>query len=86
MWLKLCLLLIYIVVLFILARMLEAISWYETGSLSKRLLDPMTLSVMKLKALLEQRGVGFEGVVLEKSDLTELVEGSGMCCNICVCQ
>ncbi|XP_071089543.1 E3 ubiquitin-protein ligase RNF103-like [Haliotis cracherodii] len=77
MWLKLCLLLIYIVVLFILARMLEAISWYETGSLSKRLLDPMTLSVMKLKALLEQRGVGFEGVVLEKSDLTELVEGSG---------
>ena len=76
MWLKLCLLLMYITVLFLLARLVEALTWYETGSLSRRLLDPMTLSVAKLKALLEQRGVSYDAVV-EKAELTQLVEGSG---------
>ncbi|ESO82857.1 hypothetical protein LOTGIDRAFT_211488 [Lottia gigantea] len=76
MWLKLCLLLIYVTFLFIIARFIEAVTWYETGSLSRRLLDPMTLSVMKLKALLHQRGVTYDGVV-EKSDLTQLVESTG---------
>ncbi|KAK6185917.1 hypothetical protein SNE40_008051 [Patella caerulea] len=76
MWLKLCLLLIYVTALFIIARLIEAVTWYETGSLSRRLLDPMTLSVMKLKALLHQRGVTYDSVV-EKSDLTQLVEGTG---------
>nr|KAG5705250.1 hypothetical protein BaRGS_011276 [Batillaria attramentaria] len=76
MWLKLCLLLIYITVLFVLARILEAVAWYETGTLSRRLLDPMALSVAKLKALLEQRGVSYDTVV-EKSELSQLVEGSG---------
>lgn len=76
MWLKLCLLLMYITVLFMLARLVEALTWYETGSLSRRLLDPMTLSVAKLKALLEQRGVSYDTVV-EKAELTKLVEGSG---------
>ncbi|KAL8572682.1 hypothetical protein ACOMHN_049811 [Nucella lapillus] len=75
MWLKLCLLLIYIIVLFLLARLVEALTWYETGSLSRRLLDPMTVSVAKLKALLEQRGVSYDTVV-EKAELTQLVEGS----------
>ena len=64
--------------LFILARIVEAVSWYEAGFLSRRLLDPMSLSVLKLKALLEQRGVSFEEIVLEKKDLTELVESSGI--------
>lgn len=77
MWLKLCLLLIYITVLFLLARILETVTWYETGSLSRRLLDPMALSVAKLKALLEQRGVSYDTVV-EKSELCQLVDGSGM--------
>ena len=36
----------------------------------------MTLSVLKLKALLEQRGISYDNVV-EKSELTELVEASG---------
>ncbi|XP_041368094.1 E3 ubiquitin-protein ligase RNF103-like [Gigantopelta aegis] len=77
MWLKLCLLLIFMIFLFILARIVEAVSWLEAGFLSRRLLDPMSLSVLKLKALLEQRGVSFEEIVLEKKDLTDLVESSG---------
>ena len=77
MWFKLCLLLFYIIVLFVLARLVEALTWYENGSLSRRLLDPMTLSVAKLKALLEQRGVSYDYAV-EKTVLTKLVEGSGM--------
>lgn len=76
MWLKITLLLIYLSVLFLLARLLEAIAWYEHGQLSRSLLDPMTLSVLKLKALLEQRGISYDNVV-EKSELTELVEASG---------
>ena len=73
---QITLLLIYLSVLFLLARLLEAISWYEQGQLSRSLLDPMTLSVLKLKALLEQRGISYDNVV-EKSELTELVEASG---------
>lgn len=76
MWIKLILLLIYVAVLFVLARVLEAVSWIETGVLSHRLLDPMTLSVLKLKTLLEQRGVSYEGVV-EKPELSELVDTTG---------
>lgn len=79
MWLKLCLLLIYISLLFILSRVLDAIAWCESGyggAFSHQLLDPMLLSVAKLKALLEQRGVSYEGVV-EKSELTSLVDSSG---------
>ena len=76
MWLKLVLLIIYVAILFILARLLEAVTWVESGQLSRRLLDPMTLSVLKLKALLEQRGVNYETAV-EKQDLTELVEATG---------
>lgn len=77
MWFKLILLLIYVAVLFVLARVLEAVSWIETGVLSHRLLDPMTLSVLKLKTLLEQRGVSYEGVV-EKPELSELVDTTGL--------
>jgi hypothetical protein len=61
MFLKLILFLAYIVILFILARLLEAIAWIEVGNLSRRLLDPMTMSVIKLKALLDQRGINYEG-------------------------
>ncbi|CAG5136064.1 unnamed protein product [Candidula unifasciata] len=79
MWLKCCLLLMYILLLFVLSRILEAISWCESsysGALSRHLLDPMVLSVARLKALLEQRGVSYDNVV-EKSELTNLVETSG---------
>lgn len=74
--LQITLLLIYLLVLFLLARLLECIAWFEHGQLSRGLLDPMTLSVLKLKALLEQRGISYDSVV-EKSELTELVEASG---------
>ncbi|KAK7009837.1 dual oxidase 1 [Biomphalaria glabrata] len=79
MWLKLCLLLLYIFLLFIISRMLDAIYWCEIGygaSFSRQLLDPMVLSVSKLKALLEQRGVSYEGVI-EKSELGRLVDSTG---------
>jgi len=42
-----------------------------------RLLDPVSLSVRRLKALLDQRGVSYTGVV-ERQELTELVHQSGM--------
>ncbi|CAI9738730.1 E3 ubiquitin-protein ligase RNF103-like [Octopus vulgaris] len=77
MWLRIVLLIIYIAVLFVIARLLETFAWYDAGLLAHRLLDPMTLSVKKLKALLEQRGVGYEGIV-EKKELTGLVEATGV--------
>ncbi|KAJ8317391.1 hypothetical protein KUTeg_005295 [Tegillarca granosa] len=76
MWLRLLLLLIYFLVLFILARILETVAWGGTSNLSRRLLDPMTMSVLKLKALLEQRGISYEGAV-EKQELSELVSSTG---------
>lgn len=76
MFLKLILFLAYIVILFILARIIETLTWIEVGNLSRRLLDPMTMSVIKLKALLEQRGINYEGAI-EKQELAELVESSG---------
>ncbi|OWF38279.1 E3 ubiquitin-protein ligase RNF103-like [Mizuhopecten yessoensis] len=76
MWLKLVLVILYVMVLFVLARILETVTWVESGNISRRLLDPMTMSVLKLKALLEQRGISYEGAV-EKRDLSDLVESTG---------
>lgn len=76
MWWKLLLLTLYLGVLFLLSRLLEAVAWYEGGYLASRLLDPVSLSVKKLKMLLDQRGVSYAGVV-EKQELTDLMEASG---------
>ncbi|XP_069139885.1 E3 ubiquitin-protein ligase RNF103-like [Argopecten irradians] len=76
MWLKLVLVIFYALVLFVLARILETVTWVESGNISRRLLDPMTMSVLKLKALLEQRGISYEGAV-EKRELSDLVEATG---------
>ncbi|XP_033757131.1 E3 ubiquitin-protein ligase RNF103-like [Pecten maximus] len=76
MWLKLVLVIMYVMVLFVLARILETVTWAESGNISRRLLDPMTMSVLKLKALLEQRGISYEGAV-EKRELADLVESTG---------
>lgn len=76
MWGKLVLLVLYLAVLFVLSRILEAIAYYEDGYLASHLLDPVSLSVRKLKILLDQRGVSYAGVV-EKKELTELVDASG---------
>ena len=78
MWWKLFLLALYLTVLFILSRLLETVAYYEGGYLASRLLDPVSLSVRKLKLLLDQRGVSYAGVV-EKQELTELIESSGKC-------
>ena len=82
MWWKLVLLMLYLAVLFVLSRILEAVAYYEGGYLASRLLDPVSLSVRKLKILLDQRGVSYAGVV-EKQELTELVDASG---KLAICQ
>ncbi len=79
MWWKLLLLSLYLVLLFILSRILEAVAYYEGGYLASRLLDPVSLSVRRLKTLLDQRGVSYAGVV-ERHELTELVDASGELC------
>ena len=83
MWWKLFLLALYLTVLFILSRLLETVAYYEGGYLASRLLDPVSLSVRKLKLLLDQRGVSYAGVV-EKQELTELIESSGKCFDLCL--
>lgn len=59
-----------------LARLFEAVVWYETGTFASQLVDPVTLSYKKLKTILEHRGLGYSGLV-EKKDVSELVEKSG---------
>ena len=76
MWWKIFLLAVYLTVLFVLSRLLETVAYYEGGYLASRLLDPVSLSVRRLKLLLDQRGVSYAGVV-EKQELTELIESSG---------
>jgi len=77
MWWKLVLLTIYLAVLFVLSRILEVVTHYQGGYLPSRLLDPVSLSVQRLKALLDQRGVSYTGIV-ERHELTELVQQSGV--------
>lgn len=76
MWLKLFFLLLYFAVLFLLARLFEAVVWYETGVFATQLVDPVSLSYSKLKTILESRGLGYSGLP-EKKDVSELVEKSG---------
>nr|WNN92446.1 E3 ubiquitin-protein ligase RNF103 [Miichthys miiuy] len=76
MWLKLFFLLLYFIVLFMLARIFEAVVWYETGMFATQLVDPVTLSYTKLKTILKCRGLGYSGLA-EKKDVSELVEKSG---------
>eukprot|EP00057_Strongylocentrotus_purpuratus_P015178 XP_011669652.1 PREDICTED: E3 ubiquitin-protein ligase RNF103-like [Strongylocentrotus purpuratus] len=73
---KIVFLLVYATLLFLLARMLEYIPWYQTGLLMMKLIDPVSLSVKKLKSLLDGRGLSYEGVI-DKAELTQLVEESG---------
>lgn len=74
---KLLLLIIYFLIVFLVARILDVSSaWLEAGCLATHFFDPFTLSVRKLKAILERRGVSYTGVV-EKNELVDLVEASG---------
>ncbi|XP_048373517.1 charged multivesicular body protein 3 isoform X4 [Sphaerodactylus townsendi] len=76
MWLKLLFLLLYFVGLFVLARLLEAVVWYETGFLASQLVDPVALSFRKLRTILECRGLAYSGLP-EKKDVRQLVQKSG---------
>lgn len=76
MWLKLFFLLLYFSVLFVLARLVEAVVWYETGTFATQLVDPVSLSYRRLKTILECRGLGHSGLA-EKKEVSELVEKSG---------
>ena len=76
MWWKGLILALYLVLMFLLSRLLEAVTYYEGGYLASRLLDPVSLSVRKLKTLLENRGVKYAGIV-EKSELNKIVKESG---------
>ncbi|XP_054453353.1 LOW QUALITY PROTEIN: E3 ubiquitin-protein ligase RNF103-like [Anoplopoma fimbria] len=76
MWLKMFFLLLYFILLFMLARIFEAVVWYETGMFATQLVDPVSLSYKKLKTILECRGLGYSGLA-EKKDVSELVEKSG---------
>ncbi|XP_070818828.1 E3 ubiquitin-protein ligase RNF103 isoform X2 [Chaetodon trifascialis] len=76
MWLKFFFLLLYFILLFMLARIFEAVVWYETGVFATQLVDPVTLSYKKLKTILECRGLGYSGLAAKK-DVSELVEKSG---------
>ncbi|KAM9375410.1 E3 ubiquitin-protein ligase RNF103 [Pholidichthys leucotaenia] len=76
MWLKLFFLLLYFLVLFMLARIFETVVWYETGTFSAQLVDPVTLSYKQLKTILEVRGLGCSGLA-QKEDVSDLVEKSG---------
>ncbi len=73
---RLGLLLLYLALLFLLVRVIETLSWYEAGFLATQIIDPFSLSVRKLKHLLDGRGVSYDGVV-EKKELTNLVHTSG---------
>lgn len=71
-------LLSYLLLAFLTARIFEISStWLKAGCLASQLLNPFALSVRKLKAILEQRGVSYKGLV-EKKELAELVEACGV--------
>ena len=61
MWLKLCFLLLYFTLLFVLARVLEVV-WYERGAFTAQLVDPVGLSLERLRSVLELRGLGPRGL------------------------
>nr|KAG5695260.1 hypothetical protein BaRGS_008088 [Batillaria attramentaria] len=71
---KIFLFIIYLAILFAVARLLDVVTWCVTGSLGP--LDPMVLSVVQLKAILEWRGIRSDTAV-EKSDLAQFVKQSG---------
>ncbi|CAH1277036.1 RNF103 [Branchiostoma lanceolatum] len=73
---RLLLLLVYLCLLMVAVRLLEAATWFEAGFLAGQVLDPLSISVRRLKMILDSRGVSYKGV-LEKRELTDLVENSG---------
>lgn len=75
-WIQVTLLIIYLVLVFLISRLLDLVLWYQHGIPSTHIVDPLLLSVRQLKHLLENRGVSYAGYV-EKKELAQLVEASG---------
>lgn len=76
-WIQTTLLVIYLLLVFIVSRILDLVLWYQHGISSTQIVDPLLLSVRQLKHLLENRGVSYAGYV-EKKELAELVEASAV--------
>ncbi|PNF21993.1 hypothetical protein B7P43_G17696 [Cryptotermes secundus] len=76
-WIQTTLLIIYLVLVFVISRILDLVLWYQHGISSTQIVDPLLLSVRQLKQLLENRGVSYTGYV-EKKELAELVEASAI--------
>ena len=78
MWLKLLLLVAYVILLLAFSRILEVAEWYTYGRItySSTILNPMTLSVHELKSLIEGRGLD-STIVIEKQDLVQLLVSTG---------
>ncbi|XP_061581961.1 E3 ubiquitin-protein ligase RNF103 [Cololabis saira] len=76
MWLKLFFLLLYFCLLFVLARVLEAVVWCESGAFPMQLVDPLGLSYEQLKTVLEGRGLGHSGLE-DRGDARDLLHKSG---------
>lgn len=74
---KVILVLIYLLLVFLAAKVLDiSSSWLELSCVASPLLNPLALSVKKLKSLLDERGVSYAGVV-DKGELAQLVKESG---------
>lgn len=75
MWVPLMLLLLYLVLMFMMCRVLDVLFWCQQGISPTVIVDPIVLSVRQLKQLLEIRGVSYTGYV-EKQELAHLVKAS----------
>lgn len=75
-WVPLIILLLYLVLMFMMCRVLDLLLWCQQGISPTVIVDPIVLSVRQLKQLLEIRGVSYTGYV-EKQELVHLVKSSG---------
>ncbi|CAG0899780.1 unnamed protein product [Cyprideis torosa] len=76
MWLKFFLFVVYLVLLFLISRVLEVWDWYGSGLWSSSQLVPSSLGVRDLKSVLDYRSVEY-WTAIEKTDLVAYVEKSG---------
>ncbi|XP_054263281.1 E3 ubiquitin-protein ligase RNF103-like [Macrosteles quadrilineatus] len=74
-WTPLCLLVLYLVLMFMVARLLDLLTWCHQGVTPTDMVDPLLLSVRQLKLLLEIRGISYTGYY-EKRELAHLVEST----------
>lgn len=82
---KAILVLMYFLLIFLVAKVLDlSANWLELSCVASPLFNPLAVSVRKLKRLLDERGVSYVGVV-DKTELAQLVEESGSFCSNCNC-